>query len=50
LEDALLAFKELLLGESSQSAEQQASYLREFLFVFQVLRLYQIPLVTAQVV
>ena len=36
LEDALLAFKELLLGESSQSEEQQASYLREFLFVFQV--------------
>ena len=36
LEDALSAFKELLLGESLQSSEQQASYLREFLFVFQV--------------
>ena len=36
LEDALLAFKELLLGESLQTSEQQASYLREFLFVFQV--------------
>ena len=42
LEDALLAFKELLLGESLQSSEQQASYLREFLFVFQVWRFFSI--------
>ncbi|XP_028410002.1 trafficking protein particle complex subunit 8-like [Dendronephthya gigantea] len=37
LEDALLAFRELLLGESLQTADQQASYLREYLFVFQQL-------------
>ena len=36
LEDAQSFFRQLLEYESSQAPEQQASYLREFLFVFKV--------------
>ena len=37
LEDAQIFFRQLLEYESLQAPEQQASYLREFLFVFKVL-------------
>ena len=36
LEDAQTFFRQLLEYESLQAPEQQASYLREFLFVFKV--------------
>lgn len=44
LEDAQIFFRQLLEYESLQEPEQQASYLREFLFVFKVSSLYPSPL------
>ncbi|XP_031564684.1 trafficking protein particle complex subunit 8-like [Actinia tenebrosa] len=37
LDDALKSFRQLLVYESQQSPQQQAAYLREFLFVFKQL-------------
>ena len=36
LDDALESFRQLLVYESQQPPQQQAAYLREFLFVFKV--------------
>ena len=42
LEDAQTFFRQLLEYESLQVPEQQASYLREFLFVFKVFGMYML--------
>lgn len=38
LDDALKSFRQLLVYESQQPPQQQAAYLREFLFVFKVIQ------------